>query len=317
MTRDRPGVAEALGVLPLRERWRQALIALRGEADVPASRFGPSSLLQLRPRMAMALWRGRTVVDRRAIVTNLFNHRQTPIELGWSVLRTQVEDFRGRGLTYDSHNGTDFSIPVGTPVLAAAPGLVVRVVSEFNRGGLKVFVDHGEGLMTCYAHLARALVAEGDRVGRASPLALSGYSGLDGLVTFPFGVPHVHFNCWLDGEPIDPFAHGGQPSMWRAGAAPRPAVDPDPDEPFAPSAYDPARVDEAIAACRTAATRERLRALEPLARRAAHLVIEMNYYPTRFERRVRPYAGTHARGPRLDLPFPADRFDGVVFADDL
>ena len=71
--------------------------------------------------------------------------------------KTQVADFRGRDLTYDSHNGTDFAIPVGTRVLTAAAGRVVRQVSEFNRGGLKLFVDHGQGLMTCYAHLARPL----------------------------------------------------------------------------------------------------------------------------------------------------------------
>jgi hypothetical protein len=52
-----------------------------------------------------------------------------------------VRDFRGGTLTYDSHNGTDFAVPPGTIVVAAAPGRVLRASSEFNRGGLKVFVD--------------------------------------------------------------------------------------------------------------------------------------------------------------------------------
>jgi murein DD-endopeptidase MepM/ murein hydrolase activator NlpD len=314
----RPRLAEALGLRPIGERYRQALVALRGEQDVPPSLFDISSLTQLRPRIAIPLWLGREVVPRRAIVTNLFNHRQTPIEAGWSVRRTQVLDFRGRALSYDSHNGTDFSIPVGTPVLATAPGEVVRVVSEFNRGGLKIFLDHSDGLMTNCAHLARAFVREGQRVGRGELIALSGYSGLDGFVTFPWGSPHVHFNTWLDGEPIDPFAHGGQASMWRAGELPEPtparAVG---EDGGAASQYSEERVSELVGACRTEERRRALEALRPLATRAAHTIIESNYYPTRFTCRVNPYTETHDRSPKLDLPFPADCIDGVVFADEI
>lgn len=315
---SRPGLAEAMGLRPFGERYRQAMVALRGEEDVPPSRYDLSSLTQLRPRLAVPLWLGREIVPRRAIVTNLFNHRQTPIEDGWSVRRTQMLDFRGRSLTYDSHNGTDFSIPVGTPVRAAAPGEIVRVVNEFNRGGLKVFIDHGDSLMTNCAHLARAFVREGQRVARGELIALSGYSGLDSFVTFPWGTPHVHFNAWLNGEPIDPFPHDGQASLWRAGELPVPTpADEVCSDGGKPSVYSEERVSELIGACRTARRRAALEALEPLSVRAAHTIIESNYYPTRFERRVGPYARPHERSPRLDLPFFAEHFDGVVFADDL
>jgi murein DD-endopeptidase len=310
---------EALGLHPWRERYRQALIALRGQEDVPPSRFDLSSLRQLRPRIALRLWRGRFFVPRRVIVTNLFNHRQTPIELGWSVRKTQVLDFRGRDLTYDSHNGTDFAVPVGTKVLAAAGGEVVRIVSEFNRGGLKIFIDHGGGLMTTSAHLARPLVKVGQVVARGEAIALSGYSGLDSLVTFPFGTPHVHFNTWLDGEPIDPFPHMGKASLWRAGETPAPAPTgaSRSGAAFVPSAYSEARVGEALAACKTESTRDQLGRIEALSSRAARTVIEMNYYPTRFPRRPNVYADVHPREPCLDLPFPAQAFDGIVFADDV
>jgi len=334
---------EALGLHPWRERWAQARVALRGEADVPPSRFDRTSLSQLRPRLALPLWRGRFHVPRRAVVTTLFNHRQTPIAQGWSVRKTQVLDFRGRDLTYDSHNGTDFAVPVGTPVLAPAPAHVARVVSEFNRGGLKIFLDHGEGLMTTCAHLARPLVREGQEVARGEPIALSGYSGLDALATFPFGAPHVHFNTWLDGEPVDPFPHEGRVSLWRAGDLPAPLVEPHDerftpstyderftpstyderftpstyDERFTPSTYDEAGVAAAIAACKTASVRAELEVVQPLAARAARTLVQMNYYPTRFPERPLVYAERHARAPRLDLPFPATLVDGVVFADDL
>lgn len=308
---------EVLGLSPLRLRLRQARIALRGEEDVPPSTYDRTSLTQLRPRLARPLWRGRYAVHRQIIVTNLFNHRQTPIEAGWSVKRTQTLDFRGRDLTYDSHNGTDFSMPVGSTVVAAAPGKVLRVASEFNRGGLKVFIDHGQGLMTCTAHLARPLVEPGQIVARGQPIALSGYSGLDAVVTLGLNTPHIHFNVWLNGEPIDPFPHDGLPSLWRAGERPVPARDVDPAEAFAPSPFEADTVERGIDACITPAARRRLRAIHDLPQRAGALVAEMNYYPTRFHERVSVYAEPGERRGVLDLPVTAEQFDGMVFADEL
>ena len=201
---------------------RQARIALAGDEDVPKSSFDPSSLRLLSPRLALPFWLGYDAVPRKVVITNLFNHTQTSVALGWSVKRTQVRDFRGKRQTYDSHNGTDFCIARGTPVLAAASGHVMRVVSEFHRGGLKVAIDHGDGLITSSAHLARALVREGQAVKRGDVIAISGYSGLDSLVSFPWGIPHIHFNVWLDGQPIDPFARvdADEASLWIGGSMP-------------------------------------------------------------------------------------------------
>ncbi len=317
MDQERPlRLPEIMGLTPVSVRARQTLMALRGDGDVPGTRFGLSSLSMLRPRMALPLWRGREVVPRRAIITTLFNHRQTPIELGWSVRKTQIEDFRGRELTYDSHNGTDFALPVGTKVVAPASALVVKVAAEFNRGGLKVYLDHGRGLMTTYAHLARALVVEGERVERGQALALSGYSGLDALVTFPFGVPHVHMNVWLNGEPVDPFPRAGEASMWRGGAEPVPG-DGGEAEAWEASELDEEGVRAAIGACRTLAVQGRLSAVRPAAIQVGHVVAEMNYYPTRFASRPAVYAREYAREPRLDLPLRSADFDGVCFADAL
>lgn len=307
---------ETIGLHPFSLRMQQAKIALRGEEDVPASQYDLSSLKQLKPGIAIPLWLGKQKVKRKVIITNCFNHLQTPIEQGWSVKITQVEDFRKRKLTYDSHNGTDFAIPIGTTLLATAPGKVVLIKSDFNRGGLKVFIDHGQGLMTCCAHLARALVKEGEVVQRSQPIAITGYSGLDSLVTFPFGTPHVHFNTWLNGEPIDPFPYGQAASLWRAGDLPTPGTN-NSDTAFSESFYDEAQVDRAIVACLTSSSRRRLAAIQDLNTRAAHTIAEMNYYPTRFPERINVYRASHPRQGVLDLPFDKCFFDGVVFADEL
>jgi len=327
----RPSFVETLGLSPPRQRLREALIAIRGAPGVPPARYDVSSLSMLEPRLALPLWRGRFVIPRRAILSKLFNHRQTPIEDGWSVRRTQAEDFRGRDLTYDSHNGTDFCIPVGTVLLAPADGVVARVWAEFNRGGLKVAIDHGEGLFTSSAHLARALVREGDIVRAGDPIAVTGYSGLDGFITFPWGIPHVHFNCWLDGVPVDPFARPGEVSLWH-GATPSPidaegaprddaeavsANDWDAARVDAVDDWDSARIDAVVAACLHADTRRYVASLGSVERRARFLVAEMAYYPTRFADRGSLYRATHARRERLSMPFSAREFDGVVFRDEL
>jgi len=315
-----PSFVEMLGLAPPRQRLREALVALRGAPGVPPSRFDLSSASMLEPKLAPPLWMGRFPVPRRAILSNLYNHRQTPIEEGWSVRRRQVEDFRGRGLTYDSHNGTDFAVPVGSVLLAAASGVVVRVWTEFNRGGLKVAIDHGDGLFTVSVHLARALVREGDVVRTGDRLGVTGYSGLDGFSTFPLGIPHVHFHCWPDGVPVDPFARPGETSFWRSGAptpidAARLPVEDAP--PPSDADYSAERVEAVLTACRHAPTRARVDALPTTAARARFLVTEMNYYPTRFADRGTVYASRHARRERLAMPFSAEEFDGVVFRDEL
>ena len=310
-----PTLIEALGLRPINQRLREAMVALRGAEDVPPSKFGLSSLRLLSPRLAVPLWAGRFVVPRHAILTNLFNHTQTPTAEGWSVQKTQVRDFRGRALTYNSHNGTDLSIPRGTTVVAPAPARVARIHTEYNRGGHKVMLDHGDGLSTCSAHLARVLVAEGDILTRGQPFAISGYSGLDGLISFPFGIPHVHFNTWLDGEPVDPFALDPDDSLW-IGGSPQPAMAGD-DDGYQADELDESAIDEAIAACLTASVRERLTALPSVEARAFHLLWERNYYPTRFPLQNLVYRRRHQRRPRLTLPFPGSDFDGAVFVDEL
>jgi murein DD-endopeptidase MepM/ murein hydrolase activator NlpD len=306
---------EVLGLSPFKLRLKQAAIALRGEQDVPKSSFNLSSLKQLHPKISPRLWRGKPVLQRKVIISNLYNHKQTPIEEGWSLAMTQTLDFRGKSLTYNSHNGTDFSIPVGSRVLSAAPGVVVAIMSEFNRGGLKIFIDHGDGLMTCYAHLARSLVQVGQQLKGGQLIALSGYSGLDGFITFPWGIPHVHFNCWLNGEPIDPFAREGEVSMWLHGNEPRPAEQE--DQQMTASAFQLEAVDRVIQSCLTSKVRDQLMAIADPYLKACHTIIQMNYYPTRFPKRENLYLQHYPRRSALSLPFSKQDFDGVVFLDEL
>jgi murein DD-endopeptidase len=182
-----------------------------------------------------------------------------------------------------------------------------------SMGGLKVCVDHGEGLFTTSNHLSRALVSEGARVERGQNIGLSGASGWEFILFFPWVSPHLHFNVWLNGEPVDPFAREGEVALWRNHNDPVPCSDAPLEESFAPTVWDSRAVDEAIAACADAAERARLGRVENLAKRAAEVLILSNYRPALFSAFPQLYGKTFARRPRLDLPFRREDFIGIAF----
>lgn len=226
---------------------------------------------------------------------------------------TYARDFRGGQWTYDGHLGTDFACPVATPIVAGAPGWVVRVANDLDRGGLKVCVDHGEGLFTTHNHLARALVAVGEHVQRGQMVGLSGASGLEFVLFFPWVAPHLHYNVWLDGDVVDPFAREGETSLWRHRNEPVPhdGVAPREDATLAPTQWDPDAVDAAIAACRDPEVRAHTRALPTVAQRAGEVMVLRMYKPTMFGPTPSLARERFGARPRLNLPFRREEFVGA------
>ena len=94
------------------------------------------------------------------------------------------------------HSGLDLAVPPGTPIHAAAAGMVVAT-GDFFFAGKTVCVDHGQGLITMYSHLDEIAVREGDRLARGARL---GRSGMSGRVTGP----HLHWSVYLNGAVVDP-----------------------------------------------------------------------------------------------------------------
>jgi hypothetical protein len=95
------------------------------------------------------------------------------------------------------HLGVDVASPTGTPVVAMASGLVALADPDLFFTGGTVFLDHGHGLTSVYAHLDEVLVEEGDPVAQGDAI---GAIGATGRVTGP----HLHWGVyWLD-QPIDP-----------------------------------------------------------------------------------------------------------------
>lgn len=308
-------LAEVFGLTDPLRRVGEVKIALGGDPYTPPSQWGLSSVKLFKPRLSVKTWLGHRPKDRLVPITNFFNRTPTPVENGWSVKKTQVRDFRGQRLTYDSHNGTDFAIPPGTVVAAPAPGVVRRISDEFHRGGLKVVIDHGYGVITTSNHLGRALVDVGDRVSPGQPIAIAAYSGIDAIVAFPWSVPHVHFNTWVNGEPVDPFAADDEESLWLQRNDPKPfdGAQPLDESPPPASQWDEEALAAVIEGCLDPKLRRRLKSTADLDRRAVDTIFMKNYFPTRFTAHAPIYALEFERRPLLDLPFRRQDYDGVRF----
>jgi murein DD-endopeptidase MepM/ murein hydrolase activator NlpD len=97
---------------------------------------------------------------------------------------------------YAQHLGLDMGADFKSPVMATGEGKVVYAGWE-GRYGRMVEIDHGMGLTTRYAHLARILVKEGDKVSRGSTIGQLGCSGR-------CSGPHVHYEVLNNGKPINP-----------------------------------------------------------------------------------------------------------------
>jgi murein DD-endopeptidase MepM/ murein hydrolase activator NlpD len=94
------------------------------------------------------------------------------------------------------HKGTDFRADRGTPVYAAGAGLVAFTGRQRGYGKV-IYVDHGGGVVTRYAHLHRIEVEPG------APVDAGGRIGQVGSTGRTTG-PHLHFEVRLDGRAVDP-----------------------------------------------------------------------------------------------------------------
>jgi len=94
------------------------------------------------------------------------------------------------------HAGLDFKGPVGAPIFAAARGTIAFVGQRPGYGNC-VEIDHGNGLLTRYAHMS------GFRAHAGEPVAAGQLIGVVGSTGRSTG-PHLHFEVRLNGQPVNP-----------------------------------------------------------------------------------------------------------------
>jgi len=119
----------------------------------------------------------------------------SPIEDGWfsSNFGWRVDPFNGQK---SFHDGIDFPAEAGTTIEAAASGRVL-FADVHPAYGKMVEIDHGNGLVSRYAHCATLLVKEGDLVMRGQRVATVGSTGRS-------TGPHLHYEVRLNGIPQNP-----------------------------------------------------------------------------------------------------------------
>lgn len=95
------------------------------------------------------------------------------------------------------HKGVDFSMPIGTPIIAPADGVVVKVSYQAGGAGRYVMLRHGREYQTVYMHLSRSLVKPGQTVKKGQRIALSGNTGRS-------TGPHLHYEFHINGVAVNP-----------------------------------------------------------------------------------------------------------------
>ncbi|HUS68151.1 MAG TPA: M23 family metallopeptidase [Kofleriaceae bacterium] len=138
----------------------------------------------------LAAWHIRSELDARALL------RVRPIAGAGlsSTYGVRRDPFRKRSLR--RHSGVDLTAARGTPVLAAGPGTVVRA-RRSGGYGRAVYIDHGDGVQTRYAHLQEIDVEEGTFIPAGT---LVGKVGSSGRATGP----HLHFELRVNGVAVEP-----------------------------------------------------------------------------------------------------------------
>lgn len=126
-----------------------------------------------------------------------------PVEGGPSMVSqgygANVDNYKKWNGEY-GHEGIDYGVPVGTPVMAAAGGTVefAGTGNGFGNYGNYVVIDHGNGYHSYYAHLDSFDVQVGDTIEQGQVIANSGNSGRS-------SGPHLHFGIRKDGDTSGPY----------------------------------------------------------------------------------------------------------------
>jgi len=108
----------------------------------------------------------------------------------------RLDPFTGEGAL---HTGVDIASPVGTPIRAAADGILFHAGQNAGYGN-EVLIDHGYGFTTRYGHLSTLCVVVGQEVRRGQ---IIGTVGMTGKATGP----HLHYEVLVGGTPVNPLQY--------------------------------------------------------------------------------------------------------------
>jgi murein DD-endopeptidase MepM/ murein hydrolase activator NlpD len=112
-----------------------------------------------------------------------------------------INGFLSRKFDSDKgHMGIDFAVKEGTPVYASAGGYVIFSDYTVNDGYM-IILNHLNGFISVYKHCASLIKSARETVEQGELIALSGNTGRKTTG------PHLHFEIWKNGKPVDPEKH--------------------------------------------------------------------------------------------------------------
>ena len=115
-----------------------------------------------------------------------------------TVLFPPVKGGLSSGFDYESkHYGVDIAMPENSPVHSISEGIVV-FAEWTSETGFVIILEHLNGLTSIYKHNSSIMKTQGDRIETGEIIAFTGNTG--SLTTGP----HLHFELWYRGEPVDP-----------------------------------------------------------------------------------------------------------------
>lgn len=274
-----------------------------------------------RPDLGVPTYLGKYPRNRLAPILHCFDRVGGGKHYSQRVTRDTATDFRGKHLSYDEHDGVDFTCPIGTRLVAAAPGHVVMIRDTWLRGGITIAVDHGHGVLTQYTHCWKSKVQLGQRVKRGETLALSGSAGLDMTLTFPWLPPHIHFMVWDHGKPIDPYLQEGEPDhtgTWLQRNAPSHVSADTTELPARYSEVNEMLVQQLAGECHDEKIADEIRQLNGNPHfLAAFLEDSFHHHAFAWPNEIRSLDLRPRQSGNIKLSLPLDQthYDGAVFAD--
>lgn len=159
---------------------QEKMMTYQGGPTKEASTINVTELFATPPPMEEDNPYEPTYTPCEGVITSYYGYRKNPFN-------------KSEG---DNHSGMDIAASYGTPIYAAAAGRVSEA-RYMNGYGYAIFIEHGEGVETRYAHASKLYVKEGQEVKKGEKIAAVGSSGNS-------TGPHLHFELRRDGKTTDP-----------------------------------------------------------------------------------------------------------------
>ena len=185
-------------VMPLKVRWHESILKVAPKYVQPPAESMPQ-IERDRKRSQKAL---ATRSEKRWTLPIA-----RPVSGGITSAFGGRRDFNGQPRS--PHKGTDMRCAEGTPVKAVCSGTVLFAENTYF-GGLTIYLDHGQGVISTYSHLSSFDVKAGDSVRKGQTI---GRSGSTGRVTGP----HLHFGFLVQGVAVDAMPLLSSPRVFTGG----------------------------------------------------------------------------------------------------